>query len=471
MRTVIRNSYLVTVDPKLGNIANADLLIENDKIVEIGKSITVADAQEIDGSSFLLMPGFVDTHRHVWQGAMRGVCADWSLYNYLGGIRMNAAAAYGPQDMYAAQFHGALEAMDAGVTTVADYCHNLNSEDHAHEAIRGLLDSGLRAVWSYGFNRPPMEQPGFSKLSDRAQFAKKLAQQYFSSKDALVTMGMAPEEAVLWPGSDTAVIQFNLARELGARIFWHANVLKHNGVFPRDVAALHELGLLRDDLVLVHVNFTDDDEWQMMADVGATVALTPDTELQMGMSWSPTIKAREHGIPQGYGIDIISNNSGDLFNPLRMALQVARCHLNQPCEGEMYDGVPISSAEALQWGTIDGAKALGLDAKIGSLTPGKQADLIMMRMDSISMVGWNKDNPEGVVMLQGGVKDVDTVFIAGRKVKEGGRLLGDTTRACTLLQEAHERVTNTVKGWGGFYVPPEQAVQRMQATQISADAR
>ena len=171
MRTIIRNAFIVTVDPDLGNIDGCDLLIVDDRIEAIGKSLDVSDAHEIDGTDFLVMPGFVDAHRHIWQGAMRGVCADWSLFNYLGGIRMNAAAAYGPDDMYAAQLHGALEAIDAGVTTVTDYCHNINSQDHAHEAIRGVKESGLRVILNFGFNRPPVDRPGFSALAVRSDFA------------------------------------------------------------------------------------------------------------------------------------------------------------------------------------------------------------------------------------------------------------------------------------------------------------
>ena len=470
MRTIIRKTTLVTVDPKLGNLYNADLLIEDDKIAEVGIDLEVSDAEEVDGSNHLVMPGLVDAHRHIWQGPMRGVCADWSLFNYVGGIRMNAASAYQPQDMYAAQFQGALEALDAGVTTVTDYCHNLNTMDHAHESIRGVIESGLRVIWNFGFSRPPLEEPGFSTLRERVAFAKELAKTYFSGADQLVTMGIAPEERLLWPGTDTAVTQFKLAEELGSRIFWHTNSAKMDGAFPRDVAALKGLGLLNANMLFAHMNFTDDDEWQMVADAGAGVGMTPDTEFQMGMSWSPTLKAREFGVPQGYGIDITSNNSGDLFVSLRMALQAARCQLNQPHEGTIYDGVPITCAEALRWGTIDAARALGLDQKIGSLTPGKQADLVMLRMDSISMVGWDRQNPEGIIILQAGAKDVDTVFVAGRKVKENGRLLLDADRACRLLQEAHERVTKIVHDQGGFYVSPETALERMGETQTAEGA-
>lgn len=159
---IVRNGTIISMDPEIGVLYNADVLIRSDKLLRVGPNLEApAGAEEIDASNCIVMPGFIDTHRHIWQGAMRSVCADWSLLDYIRGIRMNAASAFLPDDMYAAQYHGALEAMDSGVTTVADYCHNINTQDHAHEAIRGLQDAGLRAVWCYGFNTPPIEEPAF----------------------------------------------------------------------------------------------------------------------------------------------------------------------------------------------------------------------------------------------------------------------------------------------------------------------
>ena len=465
--TIIRNGCVISMDPGIGVLHNADVLVKDDKLVSVGLNLEVpAEAEEIDASNCIVMPGFVDGHRHIWQGAMRGVCADWSLLDYLRGIRMNAASAFGPDDMYAAQYHGGLEALDSGVTTVADYCHNLNTPDHAHEAIRGLNDSGLRAIWCYGFNMPPLENPVFETRDQRVSFATSLAQEYFSDSTALLTLGFSPEETSFW-GEDNVhgLKQFGLARELNARVFWHCNSASINGPRSRDVAALEEAGLLNADMTLVHMHATDPEEWAMVANSGAGVAFTPDTELQMGMSWPMTEVARAFGIPQSYGIDITSNNSADFFSCLRMALQQARCRENMRANGEqLVLGVPFSCAEALAWGTIDAAKAVGMDDRVGSLSPGKQADIQVLRMDDLTTIGWDKSNPEGAVIMQGQARNVDSVMVAGQLVKRNGQMLADVRHACSLLADAHERVTQEVNERGGYLLPLEEALNKIELT-------
>lgn len=449
-RYLIKNGFVVSVDPHIGNLPCADVFVEDDKIIDIAPDLMVPDAQVINAEGCIVMPGLIDTHRHIWQGPLRGVCADWSLLDYVRGIRMNAAQAFTADDMYAAQYHGALEAIDAGVTTVADYCHNLNTPEHAQESIRGVKDSGLRTIWSYGFSRPPLEEHAFRSLEDRLQFARKLANEEFSGSDSLVTMSVSPEETMFWAGDpERGLAQFSIARELNVPIFWHCNSSTDlsSGKRLRDVALLKDLGLLGSDLVLVHLHSTDLDEWQMIADCGAGVSFTPDTELQMGLLWPSTIEAQTLGIPQGYGADITSSNSGDMFIALRMALQVARCRRLEQLNGEqLKSGVPYTAAEALAWGTSSAAKAIGLDDKIGSLTPGKQADLIMLRADGLSMVGWNRSNPAGSIISQCTARNVDTVMIAGQILKQSGQMCADTSHACKLLEQSHANVISRVGG-------------------------
>ena len=462
---IIRNGTIISMDPEIGVLHNADILVRDDKLLSVGPNLEApAEAEEIDASNCIVMPGFIDTHRHIWQGAMRSVCADWSLLDYLRGIRMNAASAYNPDDMYAAQYHGALEALDSGVTTVADYCHNINTRDHAHEAIRGLQDAGLRSIWCYGFNTPPIENPAFKSRDERVSFAGALAKQYFSDDTSLLTLGVAPEEVLFWgEGNTHGINQFGLAKELDARIFWHCNGACVEGGRPREVAMLEGMGLLNSSMTLVHMHSTDPDEWAMVANAGAGVSFTPDTEMQMGMGWPMTEVARAHGIPQGYGVDITSNNSADFYVCLRMALQQARCRESDRAHGEQLTlGVPFSSAEALAWGTIDGARAIGMEERVGSLTPGKQADLQLLRMDDLTTIGWDKSNPEGSVIMQGQARNVDTVMVSGRLMKRHGQILADTRHACSLLADANERVTREVNTRGGYLLPLEEALSKIE---------
>ena len=457
-RIIIRNGFVASQDKTIGNADNLDVLIEGDKIAAIDQQIEVTDAEVIDATGCILMPGFIDAHRHIWQGAMRGVCADWSIMDYVRGIRMNAARFFEPDDMYAAQLQGALEAVDAGVTTVTDYCHNILTPEHAQESIRGLSESELRAVWNFGFNFPPMTNPYFKSLDERVNFLSELAAQHFSSKDQLLTLGVAPEEMIFVGSADRLDKQLAVAREVTARIFWHCN-----GTFeppPREVAILRDRGVLGSDMLLVHMYGTQDDEWQMLADAGASVVFTPETELQMGMMWPSNHKAREFGVNQAYGTDIVSNNSADMFTSLRLGLQAMRGHLIDR-EGAPLFGVPFSCEEALNWGLMGAAEALGMKDMIGSLSPGKQADIVMIDGNSLTMSGWDRSNVASAILLHAQARDVDSVWIAGKTVKREGKLLVDTQRPSRLLQAASDRIRSKVEAAGGFLISPEELQKRM----------
>jgi len=450
-KILIKNGHVVTMDAALGVLPNADVLVIDDKIVEIGHNLTVPDAEIIDATSSIVMPGLIDGHRHIWQGAMRAVCADWTLMDYVNGIRLNAANVYTPEDMYAAQYQGALEAIDSGVTTVADYCHNLLTPEHAHESIRGIKESGLRTRWCYGFNRPFTGESASQTNKERVDLAKDLAREHFTSDSGLVTMGVSPEEFGMWPNNQHGAEQFQLADELNARVFWHANGNATPHGREGNIHTLDALGLLNANMTFVHMHATDYKEFQLIADAGAGLAFTPDSELQMGMGYPQTALASEFGIPQVYGIDITSNNSADFFSCLRMGLQTARCVSAQKDFGELpMMRMPFSAMDALSWGTIEGAKAIGLDHMIGSLTPGKKADIILINTDCLTLAGWNQADPVGTVISQAQARNVDTVLVDGQIVKRDGKLIADTQSACQRLSEASERVRSKVEGNGGF---------------------
>ena len=454
-RTVLRGAAVVTLDDALGDLPSGDILIENEKIIEVAARIDAGDAELIDASGTIALPGFVDTHRHVWQTAMRSITADWSLMDYIRGIRYRAAGTYRAEDMFAAQYAGALEALNAGVTTVVDYSHNVLTPDHAYEAIRGLREAGIRALWCYGFNDPPTASPCFENAEQRAKLAREIAAEHFSSGDQLLTFGIAPEEpGFLTP--ETRALQFRTARELDARITQHVNCLRM-GQDPGELAELARNSLLGPDVLLVHMGYTTEEEWRMVADAGCSVSFTPETELQMGMNFSPTGALRRFGIPPTVGADIVSNNSGDLFFQLRLALQVERALANVPTieGGAMPEGVPVPVREAIAWGTINGAKAAGLDHRIGSLTPGKEADIVLIRTDGINFAGWNDKDPVASVLLQAHPGNVDTVLVAGRTVKRNGRLCADVTKAREAVTAAQRHVARATEALGGFRVHPD----------------
>ena len=459
-KTLIRSGFVASQDPEIGNQDQLDVLIEGNTIAAVGRDIEAGDAHSVDASDCIVMPGFVDAHRHIWQGALRGVCADWSIMDYFTRIRLNAARFFTAHDMYAAQLQGGLEALNAGVTTVTDYCHNLLTPDHAFEAIRGLKESGLRAVWNYGFNFPPAEDPHFRSLQQRLAFLDEIAKRDFSSSDDLLTLGVAPEEAMLAGSPQVLDQQINAARAVGARLFWHANASAETP--PREVAGLHERGMLSSDMTFVHMAGTEQDEWRMLNDHGASVVFTPDTELQMGMRWPSSATAKKFGVNQAYGTDIVSNNSADMFTTLRVGLQALRAQLLE-AEGEMQSGVPITCEEVLKWGTIDAARALGMESIVGSITPGKRADILLLKGDSMTLTGWDRTNVAGAIVLHAQSTDVDTVWVDGEVVKQDGKLKMDIRPVCSQLQAASTGLHARIEAAGGFALSPEQTQSRLMA--------
>lgn len=451
MRTLIKNAFVVSVDPRIGNLDGADILIEGSRIVDVRPGIVADDVAIFDATGHIVCPGFIDTHHHIWQSAIRGITADWSLRDYVVGIRLAIAAAYEPEDMYAAELNGALGALRVGVTTTADYCHNLNSADHVEESIRGIKDSGARIVWCYGFNQPPLPAPAFTSLEQRVDYLHKTAQRHFSSRDGLVTLGVSPEEPRFWPDITHGARQFAAAREVDARIFWHANSSKglaHND-YRHDALKAADAGLLASDVTLVHMNQSEQREWDRVAEAGAHLSLTPETELQMNMGWPPLAAARSRDINVSLGIDILSNNNADLRFQARLMLQAERYSMTVADAGAMRRGVPIKSAEALYWATMGGARAVGLDHCIGSITPGKEADLQIHDARGVSMVGWDRSSPEGALLLQADTGTLSAVLVAGKFVKRDHRLTGNEAQSCALLTRANERVLDRIASKGG----------------------
>ena len=463
MRTLIRNAFVVSVDTAIGNLDGADILIENGDIREIRSAIEASDAEILDATGCIAMPGFVDTHRHLWEGGMRAVTADYSILDFTGNIRLFAAKFFRPEDMYATSFQGGLEALNAGVTTVAEYCHNVRTPEHASENLRGVREAGMRTVWSFGFTGLARDGSGFGAVSERVAFLERFAAKEFRSTDPLLTIGVCPEEPFLW-GADPVPVraQFDVARRLGARIFMHTNSRRgYDGLLMREVVKMNDLGLLGPDLVLVHMYFTGEDEWAMLGAAGGHVSYTPETEYQMGLGWPSIRAAGDAGVNVSVGTDITANNSADMFFQLRLLLQVERAREIDKLTQAFYSRTPFDCKEALYWGTMGGAKAVGLDHRIGSLTPGKAADIVLLRADDISMVGWDKRNPAATIIQQAGVQNVETVLVNGKIVKHAGALVGDARRACELLVQTATHVHEQAAANGGFDVPEDVLFARI----------
>ncbi len=419
MRKLVKNGYVLTLDKNIGDFEKADILIEGKKILEIRPNIEAADCEIIDATDMIVMPGFVDSHRHTWESLVRNIGPDWSLVTYLDNIYYgNIGALSRPQDNYVANLLGALEAIDAGVTTLLDWTMII-SPDHSDELIRGLQDAGIRAVFAHGVSGEGEYWNRESQLV--AQDSKRLKKQYFSSNDQLLTMGLAIRgpEFSSW---DASVTEIKLARELDAVCSMHLGFGTWGSV-DRSIEKLHKAGLLGPDLNFVHANTLSYGEYKLIADSGASISVTPEIEMMMGHGYPATGLFIENGGRPALGVDVVTSTGGDMFAQIKSSLQAERSRINEKKlpKGEMPVELNLTTRDALEFATIDSAKALLLDSKIGTLTPGKEADFIMVRTTDINM--FPVIDPVCAVAQCAHTGNVDSVFIAGKAVKRNGKLV------------------------------------------------
>jgi 5-methylthioadenosine/S-adenosylhomocysteine deaminase len=393
-----------------------------------------------------VLPGLVDTHRHTWQALFRNIASDWTLAHYFTGLHGMMSGLYRPEDTYSGNLIGTLEALDSGITTLLDWSHNLNSPEHTDAAIDAVEESGARVVFGHGGGHAHW-QP-ISSLPHPADDVRRLREGRLSSDDALVTLCLAPR------GNQFATMEVTqqdwaLADELGIRISCHFG----DGEWGknRPIAQLAEHGLLGPNLTAVHCNTLADDELRMMADHGCTASISPDVELQMGHGWPATGRLLEAGIRPSLSIDVCCSNGGHLFGTMRATIGTERGFDNEHARerGEAsVSHMELTCRDVLEFATIEGARACGLDGKIGSLTPGKRADVILVRADSFGMTPLN--NPIGAFVYNAHPGLVDTIFVDGKLVKRDGVLLGvDAARVRRLAIESRDDIMRRADGKGG----------------------
>ena len=457
MRLLIRNGRVLTMDEALGDLDPADVLIEDGVIAAVGPKLDAPGAEILDATGMIVAPGFVDTHRHVWQTQLRTVAADWSLFDYFARMRSIYGSFYEPEDAWLGNHVGALEALAAGITTIVDHCHIINSPAHADRAVAGLRDAGIRGVFCYGFYPNPSQHPFAMSLDPgwRLDDARRVRREHFADARAPLRMGIAPSEVEAMP-LDAIRREMELARELGAqRISCHVAM----GAYDRGRRIVEQLaadGLLADDVLLVHGSSLTDDELDAVARAGAGISATPETELQMGMGHPVTARALARGVPTSLGIDIVSNYSGDMFAQMRLQLQAQR-GLDHAGRTAPPREVGLRARRVLELATRGGARVAGLDDLVGRLTPGRQADVVLTRADGVHMVP--AVDPVASLVLYANAGDVDTVLVGGRVVKRGGRLVGvDWPELAERLIRSSERVR------AGFATVPIAEIESLAAT-------
>jgi cytosine/adenosine deaminase-related metal-dependent hydrolase len=357
----------------------------------------------------IVIPGFVDTHRHIWEGLLRNIGTDVPLEgrsSYISHVLHKLAPAYRPEDAYIGDLLSALGAIDAGITTLLDWSHIQGSPAHTDAVIQALRDSGLRAVFAYGF-------PWWGKWEERQpSWFVRAATEHFSTNHQKLSLALAA------PGPEFTDFEitrdhWKLARETGARITTHVGV----GSYGHDgkLQAFGEAGLLGPDTTYIHCTTLNDTEIQMIVDTGGTVSLASPVEMMMGHGMPPIQKFLDRGLRPSLSVDVETNVPADMFNQMRSVLGLQRGLA--AAKGKP----PVSAKEVLAYATIEGARANGLEGKVGTLTPGKQADIIMLRTDRMNVTPLN--DPATAVVAGMDTGNVDTVLIAGHVMKRHGKLL------------------------------------------------
>ncbi|HSJ27216.1 MAG TPA: amidohydrolase family protein, partial [Acidimicrobiia bacterium] len=435
-RILIKGGTILTMDPAIGDLPVGDIVIEQDRIVAVGPNLEASDGEVIDATGMIVVPGFVDTHRHIWEGVLRNIGTDVPLEgrtSYISFVLHKLAPAFRPEDAYAGNLISALGAIDAGITTLLDWSHIQGSPAHTDAVVQALRDSGMRAVFAYGF-------PWWGKWEERQpSWFVRAATEHFSTKDQLLTLALAA------PGPEFTDFEvtrdhWKLARETDARITTHVGV----GSYGQEgkVQEFGEAGLLGADTTYIHCTTLNPTEIQMIVDTGGTVSLAAPVEMMMGHGLPPIQKFLDRGLPPSLSIDVETNVPSDMFNQMRSVLALQR----SIAAGEGKS--PISARDVLAYATLEGAKANGLESKVGTLTPGKQADIVLLRTDRMNVTPLNDPTTAVVVGMDTG--NVDTVIIAGRVMKRAGRLLHvDWEAVRRMATESRDHVIDR----SGFRLP------------------
>jgi cytosine/adenosine deaminase-related metal-dependent hydrolase len=414
-RILLSGGCVLTLGAKTPNRTQADVLIEDGLVAEIGSGLRARDAEVVVATDTIVMPGFVDTHRHAWtslfrnfgEGPSEGETASGELGDH-----------FEPEDVYAATLIGLLGAAEAGITTVVDWSHDRADDGFEAAALQAHADAGLRTVYLTHHLTPDREAAhltGFAGPRTDVAFGTVL-----------------PTSADL----DSAAGGWGSARQLGLRIHAHAGA-ENSGTGAISAAA--QRGLLGADVTLAHPSGLDDADIDAIASSGASVSLAPSSEMAAGRGTPPIQQLIDHDIRPGLGIDHERISPGDMFAQMRAMISMQHATVfDLKLAGK--GGVPhlMGTRDVIRHATVDGARVAGLDRVTGSLEPGMQADVIVLRTDRPNVFPIN--DPIGAVVWGMDTSNLDCVLVGGRLLMRGGVLQADVQRARDLASAARARV-------------------------------
>ncbi len=442
MRTLIRGATVITLDAQ-GDLPQADVLVTGDTITEIAPALHVDDAQVVDATGCILIPGLVNAHMHTWQTALRGVAANWTLLEYFKNMHAGLATVFEPQDLYIATLVGALNQLNCGTTTLADWCHNNKTPAHNDAAIQGLLESGIRAAFFHGTPKPdpkPGERAFWEIPHPRTEVERLLKAHQGRELLSVHAAVLGPHYSTL----DVALHDFRMVKELGVVGSLHQG----GGAArtPEGWERLEAAGLLGPQINIVHGHALSDEQLKRFCELGMSFSAAAENEMTQGHGHPITGRLRALGKAPSLGADLESVLGGDMLTQARVALGMQRS-LDNVAYREAHGTIPptstITTREALQWVTVEGARMLGQLDRIGTLAAGKQADLVLIRADELNMLPVH--DPVSTVVMQTTLANIDSVMVAGRWKKRRGKLVDvDLAPKLAALQVSGRKITTAL---------------------------
>lgn len=432
---VVRGAYVVTMDPKLGDISSGDVHVRNGALIGVGPKLSAPGAEEIDGRNRIALPGFVDTHFHLWGSFARGVVADGD-FDYFP-VMSRLGPVMTPEDAYNSAMLGIAEAINSGLTTIHDWSHNIISGAYADADLRALRDCGIRARFSYGYSRNLQQKP--KETVDFNDIARVKREWFGASNDGLLTMGFASRGAGDTP-PEVYRKEWEFARSLGLPITQHAGRSMAEIKRFRRIEMLYKDKLLGPDVQLIHTYSASAEERGMIAETKSHVSIAPFTASRLASGLPYLGDLLKRGVQCSLSVDTTTvGGNADMFSIMRLMLQLN--HLRS------MDVMEVQPRRILELATLDGAKDLGIADRVGSLTPGKRADLILVRTNDLNVAPFV--NPALLLVQQAQPYNVDTVVVDGRILKHKGELVALDTGE--IIRKAAESFHAARKRAGGPY--------------------
>ncbi|MDP3252589.1 MAG: amidohydrolase family protein [Hydrogenophaga sp.] len=441
-RTLLRGGTVITMDAQ-GDLLRGDVLVTGDTITAIEPVIAADDAQVVDATGCIVIPGLVNAHMHTWQTALRGVAASWTLLQYFKNMHAGLATVFTPGDLHIATLVGALNQINCGTTTLVDWCHNNPTPAHNDAAVAALLQSGIRAAFFHGTPKPdpkPGETPFWEQPHPRAEVERLLNEHQGEPLLSIHAAVLGPHYSTL----DVAMHDFRMAKELGLIASLHQG--GGPARTPDGWERLEEAGLLGPHINIVHGHALTDAQLARFCELGMSFSAAAESEMSQGHGHPLTGRLRALGRAPSLGVDLESVMSGDMLSQARIALGIQRS-LDNFAYREAHGSIPptstITTREALAWVTVEGARMLGQQDRIGSLAPGKQADLVVIRADTLNMQPVH--DPVSAVVMQASLANIESVMIAGQWRKRGGRVLdADIGSLLVSLQQSGSKITQAM---------------------------